>query len=344
MTDRPGAAQLAAALAERAELVCAHYLSNGRRWGDCWRVGNVHNERGQSLSVRLCGTHRGKWFDGNLKTHGDLLDIVRSFEGSFEAARNAALSLVQLPFEPAPDRNAPDEARNARSAARIFSEGIPLPGTKGEAYLASRGIAAPLSPEALRFHPSLVYRTDEGFTRYPGLVAAVTGPAGEFRAVHRTFLAHNAPAKAQVPIPRLSLGKLRDGAIRFAGDGPITIVGEGIETVLAVKAAFPSFRAVSCISAVRLETFAPAPHDERILVVADYDTAGISGSGALVTRLARQQRAVAIAVARHGDFADDLAATGAEAVRSHLTPIVARLAADPKTRPACLSQPPRAPG
>ncbi len=46
---------LARRLAERAEDVCRHYLSNGRRVGHYWIVGDVRNAPGRSMFVRLRG-------------------------------------------------------------------------------------------------------------------------------------------------------------------------------------------------------------------------------------------------------------------------------------------------
>jgi hypothetical protein len=55
-------------LAEQAETVCRHYLSNGRRIGRYWAVGDVRNTRGRSMFVRLRGPNcgkgaAGKWSD-----------------------------------------------------------------------------------------------------------------------------------------------------------------------------------------------------------------------------------------------------------------------------------------
>ncbi len=49
------AAELARRLARDAEAVCRHYLSNGRREGRYWLVGDVRNTPGRSLFVRLKG-------------------------------------------------------------------------------------------------------------------------------------------------------------------------------------------------------------------------------------------------------------------------------------------------
>jgi len=51
---------LARRLAERAEAVCRHYLSNGRRSGNYWLVGEVNNTLGRCLFVRLAGRQSGR--------------------------------------------------------------------------------------------------------------------------------------------------------------------------------------------------------------------------------------------------------------------------------------------
>jgi hypothetical protein len=57
---------LARSLGRQAEAVCRHYLSNGRRQGNYWLVGDVHNTPGHSMFVRLRDTPKGpagKWTD-----------------------------------------------------------------------------------------------------------------------------------------------------------------------------------------------------------------------------------------------------------------------------------------
>lgn len=46
-------AELAYRLAREAEAVCRHYLSNGRRVGNYWQVGDIRNTAGRSMFVRL---------------------------------------------------------------------------------------------------------------------------------------------------------------------------------------------------------------------------------------------------------------------------------------------------
>ncbi len=75
------------ALAENAEGVCRAYLPAGRREGSYWIVGDLQNNPGRSLFVRLTGPASGpgaagKFTDGATGEHGDLLDIIRERTGS----------------------------------------------------------------------------------------------------------------------------------------------------------------------------------------------------------------------------------------------------------------------
>ena len=78
------ASELAHRLAREAEAVCRHYLSNGKREGRYWLVGDVHNSPGRSMFVRLQDSPKGpagKWTDAATGEHGDLLDIIRESLG-----------------------------------------------------------------------------------------------------------------------------------------------------------------------------------------------------------------------------------------------------------------------
>jgi hypothetical protein len=58
------ASELAIRLAREAEAVCRHYLSNGKRAGRYWLVGDSHNTPGRSMFVRLHDSPKGpagKW-------------------------------------------------------------------------------------------------------------------------------------------------------------------------------------------------------------------------------------------------------------------------------------------
>ena len=68
MSEHP-AAVLARHLAAHAEDVCRRYLSNGRRAGRYWLVGDVRNSKGRSLYVRLEGPLSGLGAAGKWTEH-----------------------------------------------------------------------------------------------------------------------------------------------------------------------------------------------------------------------------------------------------------------------------------
>jgi hypothetical protein len=63
------AADIARRLAEDAEAVCRHYLTNGRKQGRYWIVGDVLNTPGRSLYVRLSGPNSGPGAAGKWTEH-----------------------------------------------------------------------------------------------------------------------------------------------------------------------------------------------------------------------------------------------------------------------------------
>src|SRR5271156_2892213 len=108
-------ADLACHLAQHAEAVCHTYLSNGRRQGRYWLVGDVDNTPGRSLYVRLLGPDTrkgaaGKGTDAATGGHGDLLDLIRKNQrlADVHEAAAEARRFLSLPEPPAvPTNNAP---------------------------------------------------------------------------------------------------------------------------------------------------------------------------------------------------------------------------------------------
>ena len=116
--DMPrNAAELAHRLAREAEAVCRHYLSNGRRDGRYWLVGDVRNTPGRSMFVRLKGADSGgrpagKWTDAATGEHGDLLDVIRESCGlvDFRDVADEARRFLSLP------RSEPESGQSTASA------------------------------------------------------------------------------------------------------------------------------------------------------------------------------------------------------------------------------------
>ena len=323
------AANVATALAERAEAVCRRYLPNGRRQGRYWVAGDLDGARGRSLYVRLAPPGvPGKWTDAATGEHGDLLDIIRHrvCAPTLRTALDEARAFLARPAAPAAGGGDAYDATEA--ARRLWRRCRAIDGTHAEAYLQARGLARCRFP-ALRFHPSLVYKDSGGVRRLPALVAAVTGDVGErpshgaVLGVQRTWLDPRSPAQAGVASPRKALGRIFGYAVRFGSpaDGASLLVGEGIETVLSLVTAVPAIAAAAALSAGSLGAFAPPAGVARLVIARDNDPEGERAAERLARRCARAGVAALIVVPEGGDFNDDLLALGSHALAASLAPL-----------------------
>lgn len=336
------AADLARRLARDAEAVCRHYLSNGRRSGHYWIVGDVMNTPGRSLFVRLTGPDSGPGAAGNLtdaatEQRGDLLDLIRLNcdlrslrEAMDEASRFLALP---RPMRSAQVPRAPSDSPEA--ARRLFHAGRPVPGTPAETYLRARGITGRLDWPALRYHPSVYYRAtrpapakagDAPIQIWPALLAAVTDLDGNISGIQRTWLDPRRSDKALLADPRRALGNLLGNGVRFGTATDILAAGEGVETMLALKSVLPSLPVIAGLSANHLAALdlPPAPGWgsgqalRRLYVARDNDAAGLRAAQRLRERGIAAGIEIRELVPVHGDFNLDLCRLGPDGMRAHL--------------------------
>lgn len=327
-------ADIARRLAERADAVCRHYLANGRRQGRYWLVGDVHNTPGRSLFVRLSGPtsgrgSAGKWTDLATGQHGDLLDLIAlacHLDG-VGPALDEARRFLALPA-PAPlPRPVPALAGSPEAARRLFGMAQPIAGTLAAVYLASRGLTLTGDLGALRYHPHCWRRPEPADAApddttplrdaWPALIAAVTDAAGVLTGVQRTWLDPSGQGKAPVATPRRALGLLLGHAVRFPGraaDGDVLAAGEGIETVLSLRATLPGLPLAACLSAGHLAGLTLPPGLRRLYVVRDNDAAGRHADAVLTARATAAGVAVHTLAPVLGDCNDDLRQRGAAAL------------------------------
>jgi hypothetical protein len=120
------AADVSRRLAQNAEAVCRHYLPAGRRNGNYWIVGDVHNTPGRSLFVRLKGPETGigaagHWTDASTQEHGDLLDLIALNRGStIIAAMDEARAFLALPQEISQSTSPRERSCSSETARRLF--------------------------------------------------------------------------------------------------------------------------------------------------------------------------------------------------------------------------------
>jgi hypothetical protein len=318
-------------LAEQAETVCRHYLSNGRRIGLYWAVGDVRNTRGRSMFVRLRGPSSGKgaagkWTDAATGEHGDLLDVIQEacgfvdFHDVVDEARRF-LSLPRVDFEPKPKHPiTPAQVGSLESARRLFAISQSLTGTIAERYLRKRGITALHEASALRFHPRCYFRPDADTPAevWPALVAAVTDLAGKITGVHRTWLDPFGTDKAPIDTPRRAMGHLLGHGVRIGVPTDVIAAGEGLETMLSLRSALPRLPMLAALSANHLAAILFPATLRRLYVARDPDPAGDSALAALTER-ARSAGIEALTLSPTlGDFNEDLCQFGAGALRATL--------------------------
>lgn len=316
-------------LARNAEAVCRHYLSNGRREGRYWRVGDVHNTPGLSMFVRLTGGESGKgaaghWTDGATGEHGDLLDIIRETCGyaDFRDVAGEARRFLSLPH-PEPDAGRdglPAQTGSPEAARRLFGASQPFAGTIAEAYLRHRGITALDGVEWLRFHPRCFYRPDADAPAetWPAMIAAVTDPDGAITGVHRTWLDRFGRGKAPVETPRRAMGHLLGNAVRFGSARDVLAAGEGIETMLSLRCALPLLPMVAALSAGHLAAILFPPALRRLYIVRDADPAGDNAMLTLLDRSAEAGIEALVLSPQLGDFNEDLGKLGLTELRAAL--------------------------
>ena len=152
------AAELARRLARDAEAVCRHYLSNGRRQGRYWMVGDVANTPGRSLyRPARPGPRAARAPPANGPTPPPASMAISSISSPsnrrLDRLRDVLDEARCLP-QPAATRAGPfrtDDRQRRRgspeSARRLFAMSQPIPGTIAEAYLRAAALRLCTGPE-----------------------------------------------------------------------------------------------------------------------------------------------------------------------------------------------------
>ncbi len=337
------ASELARRLARDAEAVCRHYLSNGRRQGRYWTVGDVRNTPGRSMFVRLSGPESGPgaaghWTDAASIQYGDLLDVIRESCGlvDFRDVADEARRFLAMPRpEPASTKREPAARGSPDAARRLFAMSQPIAGTLAERYLVGRGIFLTARERALRFHPGCYYRDlVTGETQaLPALIAAVTSLDGRLTGLQRTWLDPDGSGKAPLVDPRRSLGHLLGNGIWLGLEPgapvPVMAAGEGFETMASLRTMMPALPVAAATSANHLAGLTFPPGCGRLYIAADADAAGRHGIRRLSQRAGEAGILAMVLRPQLGDFNDDLRQLGpahlAACLGDQLVPEDARL-------------------
>ena len=314
--------ELAAALAERAEPFCRRYLPHGHRQGRYWFAGDLHGAPGRALWMCLAPPgHPGLWTDSATGRRGDALELLRLRLGDAtpERAIAEARAFLAATGGAAPAmRSAPSPHalhHRAQAPVRLWNLCRPLHGSHAEAYLRARGLEHCAEHPSLRFHPALFYRAaDDAHQALPALVAAVSGPAGEFTGVQRTWLDPRRPVKADVAHPRKALGRIHGCAVYLGEVDSTLVVAQGVETALALRTACPELAVAATLTEASFGAYTAPGRITRLLIARDNDTASAQAAERLLARCRRGALDADVIAAAGGDFNDDLLAHGRDAL------------------------------
>ena len=329
------ASELAHRLAREAEAVCRHYLSNGRREGRYWLVGDVHNTPGRSMFVRLQESPKGpagKWTDAATGEHGDLLDVIRESRGlrDFREVAEEARRFLRLPRtdpEPVSKSGCPTASRPDRKRRQdgCLRSQVRLRGLWSRRICSVAELLHVHHGGSLRFHPRCYYRPDEHLPTetWPAMIACVTDLDGRITGVHRTWLdpdglRSRSTRQGPIDTPRRAMGDLLGNAVRFGVADDVLAAGEGIETMLSLRCVLSDL-ADGRSAFRRSPRRHPVPLSLRRLYIArDADAAG-DAVVAVLTQRAKAAGIEAITLSpRLGDFNEDLHIFGLDALRAAL--------------------------
>jgi putative DNA primase/helicase len=198
-------------------------------------------------------------------------DVSKWIDGEF-----AAPTIIR---RPPPAAATPPDPSKAQAAIRyMWTTSVELKGSAAQRYLAARGIWAENHPQTLRAHPGLDYYDSQlkKYTgTYPAMLAPVKNPKGVIVALHRTFLTADGGKAPVVDAKKLSqkIEPLGGAAIKLFPSTDVLGVGEGIETMLAVRA-ITRLPVWSAVSAVLLEQVEIPESVRHVVIWADKDAKG----------------------------------------------------------------------
>ncbi|NJR80844.1 DUF7146 domain-containing protein [Sphingomonas corticis] len=163
-----------------------------------------------------------------------------------------------VPAAPRPDRPA--------NVERLWAEAMPTDDTPAAAYIAARGLTAPLTD--VRYHPRCPWGPKPTTRFLPALLIAVR-EGNTLRAVQRIFLDLNRAGY----LDKVTLGRLGSGAWQGGRAGNTLALAEGFETA----AAFIQVNGIPCwatLGAARLDRIRIPASVTRLIIAEDNDPEG----------------------------------------------------------------------
>ena len=288
--------RLNATLMPQLPALVKQWLPAGRAAGAEWTALNPrrHDRRPGSFRVNL---RSGRWADfATGERGGDPVSLYAYlFTDGRQGAAARALNGGTIWFRPAMPAKAAkvanpdaDEARRIVRAQAILAAAGPIGGA-AEAYLLSRGLQ-PL-PAWERLRTAALHHPDSG--EHPAIIAPVTTASGAVEGIQRTFLTADG-RKLPLRDPKLSLGRVRGGAIRLGEPAAELVLCEGLEDGLSLAQEMRGAHIWAAPGAGMLPAMSLPSIVSRVIIAADNDAPGEQAATRAAERFATEGRHVRI--------------------------------------------------
>ena len=282
-------------LPQLASLV-AEWLPHGKRSGMEWTALNPCRVDQRTGSFRV-NVQTGRWADfATGEGGGDPISLYAYlYTGGRQGAAARELDHRDFQFargEPAKVAKAAkpdaDEARRVARARAIYAAAQPVDGEAG-VYLRKRGLRpgpawAGLRTALLRYPHAEVH---------PTLLAPVMGPDDTLTGIQRTFLTADG-RKLDTVDPKLSLGRIRDGAIRLGEPDAELFLCEGLEDGLSLAQELPEITVWAAPGAGMLASMILPDCVSCVVIAADNDAPGEVAALRAALRFTDEGRSVRI--------------------------------------------------
>lgn len=302
--SRPSFSETNVRLLDRLPELTQRWLPGGKFEGREYIVRNPRRPDQRLGSFRI-NLDSGKWADFATGERGG--DAVSLYAFIHSITQHAALRELTGVDSQAPSRrslaaNSANPANRARTpggalssvdteiaARRLYDRAKPVLGSPAETYLCRRGLMFSPAWKCLRFD-ELRYR---GTGLHPCLIAPVIDDGGRLTGVQRTYLDDDG-RKLAVAEPKLSLGRIRGGAIRLAEPRDELFICEGLEDGLTVMQSVAGACVWVAAGAGMMRLMYVPPHVRTVIIAADNDPAGEQAALAAAERLSTTMREVRI--------------------------------------------------
>ena len=251
-----------------------------------------------NISVRISGAKSGRWYDFSASVGGDMFDLVINRSGcDFKEAVDYLRMQVGMSNKMPSSEFKKYDASFAQNDSNTESKALTDHQKQAKVdKLYARSQKLEQGSIALRYlqeHRSIdclagndvreanVYISGRNYY-LPALVAFVRNNNGDITGYQQILLDKNTGAKADIPAPKRSFGKISGSFVEVSKgvNSDITIIAEGLETALSVKEALTEhgdekkgirpIRILCSLGINNIKNYSPK-EGERIIIAADND-------------------------------------------------------------------------